>query len=212
MPSVLDTAVLVVGCGVAAALSVSLTWGIWRTGAPTGADTAAHLVRTDDALGQLSNRGRLDGWKTSFGLGYQQFLFVGPGLTYAVGLLKLLSLGTLSNLVAFKLAVVLCYVALSLSVALGVAADAGLAGFVLVPLVAHRSLRGSNTGFAEEPTLQRLNGRRLGLAGSDRHPSHGRRPRRRGATPPPDSSSRRRSRDFGRPGRAPNLIVMQTPV
>lgn len=105
------------GCLLATILTLWLTWGIWKTGAVSGDDSTAHLVRADYALRHLFPRGKIDGWQTSFGLGYQEFLFIGPGFTLAVGLIKVLSLGTLSTLTAFKVAIVLTYVGLPLAVA-----------------------------------------------------------------------------------------------
>jgi hypothetical protein len=78
-------------------LSVWFTWGIWATGVPVGDDTAAHYVRTQYAIDNLFANGLLDGWQSSFGLGYQEFLFVGPGFTMMAALLKVLSLGGLST-------------------------------------------------------------------------------------------------------------------
>ncbi len=96
-------------------LSVWFTWGIWATGVPAGDDTAAHYVRTQYAIDNLFANGLLDGWQSSFGLGYQEFLFVGPGFTVVAALLKVLSIGGLSTVDAFKLTVVLSFVALPLA-------------------------------------------------------------------------------------------------
>lgn len=94
-----------------------MTWGIWGPGLPGGEDTSAHVVRTDYALSQIFANAQIDGWQTSFGLGYQEFLFAGPGFSLAVALVKVLSLGLLSTLDAFKATIVLSFILLPLAVA-----------------------------------------------------------------------------------------------
>ena len=112
-----DTVAMVLGC----ALAVLVTWwlisGIWNPGVPTGDDTSAHLVRTQYALDHLYPRGQLDGWQTSFGLGYQEFLFIGPLFTIGAGLIHGLTLGTVSTLDSFKLMIVLSYCLIPISAA-----------------------------------------------------------------------------------------------
>src|SRR5688500_1420056 len=112
-----DTWVLVVGCALAVAASVWLTWGIWAPGVPTGDDTAAALVRAEYANTYLFSDLQPEGWQSSFGLGYQEFLFVGPGFTVGVAALEALSFGALSTLGAFKLMSVISFAALPLAVA-----------------------------------------------------------------------------------------------
>jgi len=77
----------------------------------------AHLVRAEFGVRWLGPRGRLDGWQPNFGLGYEQYLFLGPGLSWAVGAVHWLSLGLVSVAGAFKVVVVGSFVALPLAVA-----------------------------------------------------------------------------------------------
>jgi hypothetical protein len=105
------------GLLVAVLLAVWLTTGLWGREPPSGDDTMAHLVRAQFLLDELVPHAQLDGWQPRFGLGYQQFLFYGPGFTWAVVLLHWLSLGLLSVAGAFKVAAVASFVALPLSVA-----------------------------------------------------------------------------------------------
>jgi hypothetical protein len=105
------------GLPVAVILALWLTAGLWGRGPPSGDDTMAHLIRTEFTLHELVPHARLDGWQPRFGLGYQQFLFYGPGFTWAVVLLHWLSLGLLSLAGAFKVAAIASFVALPLSVA-----------------------------------------------------------------------------------------------
>jgi hypothetical protein len=105
------------GLLVAIVLALWLTAGLWGPEPPSGDDTMAHLVRAQFTLDELVPRAQLDGWQPRFGLGYQQFLFYGPGFTWAVLLLHWLSLGLLSVAGAFKVAAITSFVALPLSVA-----------------------------------------------------------------------------------------------
>jgi len=96
----------VVGPAATMTLAVVLAgWivaGAWGPHLPPGDDTTAHLVRADFAIEHLFRRGRLDGWQPSFILGYQEFLFIGPGFTLAVAATRLLSFGLLSTPGAVK--------------------------------------------------------------------------------------------------------------
>ena len=105
------------GLLVAVLLAVWLTAGLWGPEPPSGDDTMAHLIRAQFTLEELVPHAQLDGWQPRFGLGYQQFLFYGPGFTWMVVLLHWLSLGLLSVAGAFKVAAIASFVALPLSVA-----------------------------------------------------------------------------------------------
>jgi hypothetical protein len=105
------------GLLVAVLVAVWLTTGLWGPEPPSGDDTMAHLVRAQFTLDELVPHAQLDGWQPRFGLGYQQFLFYGPGFTWAVVVLHWLSLGLLSVAGAFKVAAIVSFVALPLSVA-----------------------------------------------------------------------------------------------
>ena len=97
-------------------LAAWLIWGIWPDGPPVGGDTVAHLIRAEYAISHFVLNGRLDGWQPSFALGYQQHLFIGPILTWWVAIVQGLSLGTLSTVTAFKVAICLLFAALPLAV------------------------------------------------------------------------------------------------
>lgn len=112
-----DTLVLGIGLAVSVLVSVWLTWGIWGTGVPAGDDTAAHVVRAEYAMEHFFSAGSLDGWQSSFGLGYQQFLFIGPGFSLLVATIEALTLGTMSALTATKVATVISFALVPLSVA-----------------------------------------------------------------------------------------------
>jgi len=111
-----DSWFLAVCCVLSGLLAIWMTWGIWQPGIPVGDDTAAHYVRAEYAFTHFFPR-QADGWQTSFGLGYQEFLFLGPVFTLLVGLIKVVSLGTISTLGAFKLAIVLSFLLLPLGLA-----------------------------------------------------------------------------------------------
>jgi hypothetical protein len=111
-----DSRFLLACCVLSGLLAVWMTWGIWQPGVPVGDDTAAHLVRADYAFSHFFPH-QADGWQTSFGLGYQEFLFLGPVFTLVVGVVKVVSLGTVSTLDAFKATIVLSFVLLPLALA-----------------------------------------------------------------------------------------------
>jgi hypothetical protein len=147
--------------GVATLLSLFLVRGLWGPGNVPGDDTLAHLLQARLTAEDLLPGGRLDGWQPNVGLGYQQFLFLGMGLSWLVVAIHWLSFGLLSVAGAFKVAVVLSYALLPLATAFlarsfglgyraaGVAAilalavsspfgGAGLTGAFLVGLLGHQ--------------------------------------------------------------------------
>ena len=96
-----------VGAGVVAVMAAGwLTRGLWGAGPLPGDDTMAHLVRAEFGVRWLAPRGRVDGWQPNFGLGYEQYLFLGPGLCWAVAGVHWLSLGLVSVAGAFKAVVI----------------------------------------------------------------------------------------------------------
>lgn len=107
----------VVGAVVAGALAVWSTRGAWGARLPSGEDIPAHLVRFDIGISQLVAHGRLDGWLSRYYLGYQEFLFQGPGLTWAVAALRGVTLGVLSNPGGAKVIGVLSFAAVPVATA-----------------------------------------------------------------------------------------------
>ena len=105
------------GPAVAVLLAGWLLAGLWGPGLPSGDDTVSHLVRAEQAIQELLPRGKVSGWQSRFGVGYQQFLFYSPGFTWLVAVLHWLSLGLLSIPGAFKVAAALTVLALPPSVA-----------------------------------------------------------------------------------------------
>ena len=112
-----DTLVLAGGCLAAVMLGVWLTSGAWGGGPPAGDDVTAYAIRTDFAIRNLFPRLRVDGWDPSFMLGYQGFLFLGPGSTWAIALTRALTFGMLSTVGAVKVISIVCFVAVPLTVA-----------------------------------------------------------------------------------------------
>lgn len=130
------TLLLGVSCLVAVGLGLWLTAGAWGAGPPAGDDVTAYVIRADFAIDHLIPRLRVDGWAPSFMLGYQEFLFLGPGSTWAIALLRGLTLGALSTVGAVKVVAILGFVSIPLAVAflatsLGLSRRAaGLAGIM----------------------------------------------------------------------------------
>jgi len=88
--------------------TVGVTTGLWITRHAwgphliAGGDVTADLIRANFGIAQIVAHGRLDGWFPRFMEGDQEFLFNGPGVTWAIALLRLVSLGALSNAGALK--------------------------------------------------------------------------------------------------------------
>ena len=97
---------LVAGPLVALGLALWMTSQDWGLRPPGGDDTLAHVVRAQFAASHLINHGRVDGWDPSFIVGYQEFLFDGPGLSWATYVVRLLTLNTLSMVGAMKVVAV----------------------------------------------------------------------------------------------------------
>jgi hypothetical protein len=112
-----ESKVMMAGLVVAIGLALWLTAGAWGDRPPAGEDTMGHLVLTQFAIDELFLRGRIDGWQPRFMLGFELFLFMGPGLAWAVAALQALSLGQLSTLGAFKVVDLGSFVAFPLAVA-----------------------------------------------------------------------------------------------
>jgi uncharacterized membrane protein len=108
---------LVVGCVVAVIVAVWSTRGAWGGRPPGGEDVMAHLVRLDFGISQLVAHGRLDGWLPRFYVGYQEFLFNGPGLTWTAAAVRGVTLGILSDAGGAKVVGVLSFAALPVAVA-----------------------------------------------------------------------------------------------
>jgi hypothetical protein len=94
-----------------------LTHGLWARGPLPGDDTMAHLVRAEFGVRWLVPRGRLDGLQQRLGVGYEQYLFLGPGLSWAVGVVHWLSMGLVSVATAFRVVVISSFLGLPLAVA-----------------------------------------------------------------------------------------------
>src|ERR1700676_2994111 len=78
-------------------LALRFTRGAWGPRSASGDDVMAHVVRTQWGINHLLVHGHLEGWMPSFALGYQEFLFFGPGCTWLLALLRLITFGFLSN-------------------------------------------------------------------------------------------------------------------
>ena len=107
----------VVGAAVGVVVAVWSTQGAWGPHPPHGEDVMAYLVRADFALPHLVAHGRLDGWFPRFYLGYQEFLFNGPGVTWAMAAARGVTLGVLSNAGALKVVGVLSFAAVPAAMA-----------------------------------------------------------------------------------------------
>ncbi len=105
------------GIVVAVVLALWSTAGAWGSLPPHGEDVMSYLVRADFALPQLVAHGRLDGWFPRFYLGYQEFLFNGPGVTWAMAAARGVTFGLLSDAGALKVAGVLSFAALPVAMA-----------------------------------------------------------------------------------------------
>ncbi len=137
-----ERGIVVGGIVVGGLVAFVSTAGAWGGRPPAGEDVMAHLVRLDFGVAELVNHGRLDGWFPRFYLGYQEFLFNGPGLTWAAALVRAPTLGALSNSGALKVVGIVSLVALPASVAfaarsLGLGRRAAACAAVLALLVSN---------------------------------------------------------------------------
>ncbi|HKA93442.1 MAG TPA: hypothetical protein VKE97_06535 [Acidimicrobiia bacterium] len=106
-----------VGCVLAVVLAVWSTRGVWGSWLPAGEDVPAHLLRFDVGISRFVAHGRLDGWLERYYLGYQEFLFQGPGLTWAVAAVRGVTFGLLSNPGGIKVIGVLSFAAVPVAMA-----------------------------------------------------------------------------------------------
>jgi hypothetical protein len=101
--------------GVAVALW--LTRGVWGDRPPAGDDVMGHLVRNQWGLDEVVFRGDLDGWFPRFMAGHQTFLLYGPGFSWMLAGLRVMSFGMLSTVGAFKTLTLLSILVLPAAVA-----------------------------------------------------------------------------------------------
>lgn len=94
-----------------------ITRHAWGPHVIAGGDITADLVRSDFGIAHLVAHGRLDGWFPRFMLGHQEFLFNGPGVTWAAAFIRALTFGQLSNSGAIKALAVIAIAAEPLAVA-----------------------------------------------------------------------------------------------
>ncbi len=69
-----------------------------------GGDITADLVRSNYGIAHFVLHGRLDGWFPRFMLGHEEFLFNGPGVTWAVALIRALTFGAVKALAIVSIA------------------------------------------------------------------------------------------------------------
>ncbi len=79
-----------------------------------GNDITGHLQRSAFGIDAVFLHGRLDAWYPSSMLGYQLFLFYGPGLTVLIGLADLSTFGMVSDAGAIKMVLVAAYAVMPL--------------------------------------------------------------------------------------------------
>jgi hypothetical protein len=94
-----------------------ITRHAWGPHVIGGGDITADLVRSDFGIAHLIAHGRLDGWFPRFMLGHQEFLFNGPGVTWAAAFIRAVTFGALSNSGAIKVLAIVAIAAEPLAVA-----------------------------------------------------------------------------------------------
>jgi len=108
---------MAVGPIVGLLIALWMTVPDWGPRPSGGADALAQVIRVQFAANHLINHGLVDGWSPSFIVGYAEFLFDGPGLSWAAYLVHLITFGTLSFTGAIKLIAVGSFAVLPLIVA-----------------------------------------------------------------------------------------------
>lgn len=101
---------------VSVALALWMVRGVAGGSPPAGDDVMAHLARLEVGLDVLGS-GQLDGWFPRFMLGIDEFLFYGQGFTVVVALVKVVSLGLLSTVGAYKVVTIASFAATGPAVA-----------------------------------------------------------------------------------------------
>jgi len=89
----------------------------WGARPAAGEDAFGHLVLTKFGIQELFSNLQLNGWSPRFMLGFETFLFLGPGLAMMVDLLHLATFGQLSITGAFKAVQLLSFLTLPLAMA-----------------------------------------------------------------------------------------------
>ncbi len=105
-----STTVLGAVTGIALAL-----WSVRSLVGPSptmARDLPGHLQRIDFGIAELLAQGMLDGWFPGAMLGYQEYLMYGPGLTWMVALVRLFTLGQLSNESALSVVILVAWIAI----------------------------------------------------------------------------------------------------
>ena len=108
---------MAVGPIVGLLIALWMTVPDWGPRPSGGADALAHVIRAQFAANHLINHGLVDGWGPSFIVGYEEFLFDGPGLSWAAYLVHLVTFGTLSITGSIKVIAVGSFAVLPLIVA-----------------------------------------------------------------------------------------------
>ncbi|MGH8984296.1 MAG: hypothetical protein ACRDY6_10545, partial [Acidimicrobiia bacterium] len=96
---------------VAVAIALFLTRPVWGGRPVAGEDAMFHLLRAEVGIDLLLD-GRLDGWFPRFYLGHQTYIVYGPGLSWAIALVRALTFGLLSTTGAQKVVAVGAFAAL----------------------------------------------------------------------------------------------------
>ena len=101
---------------VAIALALFVTRPVWGGGPVAGEDVMFHLLRAEVGIDLLLDW-RLDAWFPRFYLGHQTYIVYGPGLSWAIALVRGLTFGLLSTTGAQKVVAVGAFAALAPCVA-----------------------------------------------------------------------------------------------
>ena len=96
---------------VAVAIALVVARPVWGPGPVAGEDVMFHLLRAEVGIDLLLD-GRLDAWFPRFYLGHQTYIVYGPGLSWAIALVRGLTFGLLSTTGAQKVVAVGAFAAL----------------------------------------------------------------------------------------------------
>jgi hypothetical protein len=100
----------------AVTVALFVTRAVWGSGPVAGEDVMFHLLRADVGIDLLLDW-RLDAWFPRFYLGHQTYIVYGPGLSWAIALVRALTFGLLSTMGAQKVVAVGAFAALPMCVA-----------------------------------------------------------------------------------------------
>jgi len=97
-------------------VGIALCHRALEPGLPLGLDSAGHYLKAKFLIEELIPRGKIDGWFPYWHLGFQLFQFYPPGFYTFTAAIHYCSFGLISSLYSFKIATVLAFALIAVTV------------------------------------------------------------------------------------------------